>query len=400
MTSVRDRIVELRRVPAADLRANPKNWRRHPAAQQNALRGVLADVGYADALLARQTPEGLVLIDGHLRAETTPDAVVPVLILDVTEEEADKILLTHDPLAAMAEADKDALASLIANLEFSDPAIDAMLEQLARESRLPMPSKEGNTDPDAVPDLPAIATSKLGDLYMLGEHRLLCGDSTDPATVARLLDGAKPMMMVTDPPYGVEYNPAWRVEAGVNQNTEKLGKVTNDDRADWREAWKLFPGIIAYVWHASLQSVPAFESLTSQGFNIRAQIIWAKDRFALSRGDYHWQHEPCWYAIREGGRASTNGDRSQSTLWTIPAREDDGHGHGTQKPVECMERPIRNHDAAEIYEPFCGSGTTIIAAERQRRRCYAIELEPLYVDVAIQRWQEYTGQKAVLLDGR
>jgi DNA modification methylase len=236
----------------------------------------------------------------------------------------------------------------------------------------------------------------------------LCGDATFGADVARLLSGAKPFMMVTDPPYGVAYDPAWRVEAGVNHNTKKLGKVKNDDRADWTDTWRLFPGSVAYVWHGGLKANVVQNSLESCGFTMRAQIIWAKDRLALSRGDYHWQHEPCWYAVREGATGDRNKDRSQTTLWRIAAglvstvweiaaREDDGHTHGTQKPVECMARPMRNHVALDVFDPFVGSGTSLIAAETLSRRCYAIEIEPMYVQVAIDRWEQFNpnGQKAV-----
>ena len=139
-------------------------------------------------------------------------------------------------------------------------------------------------------------------------------------------------------------------------------------------------------------------SLEVTGFEMRAQIIWAKDRFALSRGHYHWQHEPCWYAVRGSSASHWSGDRKQSTLWSINAREDDGHGHGTQKPVECMRRPIENNSSPgqAIYEPFSGSGTTIIACEMTGRSCLAIELDPAYVDVAVQRWQAFTGDEARL----
>ena len=151
------------------------------------------------------------------------------------------------------------------------------------------------------------------------------------------------MLMVTDPPYGVEYDPKWRARAGVNTNTRKMGKVKNDDRANWKDAWALFPGEIVYVWHAGRRTSEVQRSLEDCGFEIVSQIIWAKDRFALSRGDYHWQHEPCWYAVKKGSKHQWCGARNQSTLWSIKAREDGGHGHGTQKPVECMRRPIENN---------------------------------------------------------
>ena len=246
---------------------------------------------------------------------------------------------------------------------------------------------------------PMSPVSRLGDLWLLGSHRLLCGDSTKADDVAWVLGSVKPHLMITDPPFGVNYDPSWRNQRGLNHSAGKLGRVTNDDRADWREAWALFGGDVAYVWHATWFTSTVQASLEDAGFQIRSQIIWAKDRFALSRGHYHWQHEPCFYAVR--GTAHWTGDRSQSTLWNIPSREDRGHGHGTQKPVECMRRPMLNNSSPgqAVYEPFCGSGTTIIAAETIGRVCHAIEIEPAYVDVAIERWQAFTGKAAVLEGG-
>jgi DNA modification methylase len=233
-------------------------------------------------------------------------------------------------------------------------------------------------------------------MRLIQRHRLMCGSSTEADTVAKVLGDVKPHLMVTDPPYGVEYDPAWRAKAGVNKNTKKMGVVENDDRADWSEAWALFPGDVAYVWHGGLHAGAVADSLTSTGFDIRSQIIWVKDRFALSRGHYHWQHEPCWYAAR--GTASWTGDRKQCTTWNIKSRDDSGVGHSTQKPVECMKRPIENNSSPgqAVYEPFSGSGTTIIAGEMTGRHVYAIELNPAYVDVAVTRWQDFTGQMATL----
>ena len=233
-------------------------------------------------------------------------------------------------------------------------------------------------------------------LRLKARHRIICGDATDATTVETLLGDERPMLMVTDPPYGVKYDPKWRAEAGVNKNKGKLGEVLNDDRADWREAWALFPGDVAYVWHTGLFANVVQDSIEAVGFEVRSQIVWAKDRFALSRGHYHWQHEACWYAVRN--KAHWSGDRSQSTLWEIKSRDDSGVGHGTQKPVECMRRPIVNNSQPgdTVYEPFSGSGTTIIAGEMTGCRVLAVELNPAYVDVAVRRWEAYTGKAAVL----
>ncbi len=255
----------------------------------------------------------------------------------------------------------------------------------------------GLTDPDAVPEVPADPVSRLGDAWVLGRHRLVCGDSTDADTVERALAGVRPHLMVTDPPYGVGYDPAWRNAALEGGNTARTGKVLNDHRADWREAWALFPGEVAYVWHGALHAATVAGSLEACGFGIRAQIVWAKERLVLGRGHYHWQHEPCWYAVR--GQGHWAGDRKQTTLWQIGSRAQDAETvHGTQKPVECMARPIRNNSSPgqAVYEPFSGSSTTLIAAEAEGRACHALELSPAYVDVAVLRWQDFTGQQAVL----
>jgi DNA modification methylase len=234
-------------------------------------------------------------------------------------------------------------------------------------------------------------------LWLLSAHCFLCGDATVATDVERLLDGKRPHLMVTDPPYGVEYDPNWRNEAGVSV-TARTGKVSNDDRADWREAWSLFPGDAAYVWHSGVRSRTVAESLEACDFKIRAQIIWAKPRLVLGRGDYHWQHEPCFYAVRND--AHWQGARDQTTLWTIGAgaEEDDATVHGTQKPVECMRRPMINNSRRgdAIYEPFAGSGSTLIAAESIGRVCLAMEIDPRYCDVIIERFQRHTGITATL----
>lgn len=391
---IRDRIKELRRVKASDLQANPRNWRRHPTEQQEALRGILAEVGYADALLARETKSGLVLIDGHLRAETTPDEVVPVLVLDVSEKEADKLLAVLDPLAAMAEADATRLDELRRDIEIGNGALQKMLDDLVASAGL-RESKE--IVEDEVPDPPADPVTKLGDLWLLGEHRLLCGDSTKPEDVAKLLDGRQPFVMVTDPPYGVEYDPKWRGSNG------RLGTIANDERFDWTDAYQLFPGHVAYVWHAAKFVADLAVNLRDAGFEVRSQLIWRKPQHVISRCHYHWQHEACWYAVRKGGSAKWCGGRKQNTIWDIQhlvRRTEEGENawtnHSTQKPVECMARPIRNHGSKDddVFDPFVGSGSTISAAEQLGRRCYAIELNPAYCDVVVERWEKLTGKKA------
>jgi DNA modification methylase len=255
----------------------------------------------------------------------------------------------------------------------------------------------GLTDPDEIPEVPSEPITRLGDVWLLGGHRLVCGDSTNPTDVEKALAGVKPHLMVTDPPYGVSYDPSWRAVLADDPSRLARGQVLNDDRADWREAWALFPGDVAYVWHGALHAGEVAASLEATGFAIRTQIIWDKGRPVIGRGDYHWQHEPCLHCVRKGKTGHWSGGRDKTTVWAIPHRKSET-GHGTEKPVECMKRPIENNSSPgqAVYEPFSGSGTTIIAAEMTGRLCHAIELNPAYVDVAVRRWQAFTGDLARL----
>ena len=263
-------------------------------------------------------------------------------------------------------------------------------------------STTGLTDENAVVE-PGPTDIVSGELFVLGRHRLLCGDATSAGDVLRLLDGDAPILMTTDPPYGVSYDPAWRHRVNPAQRTA-VGRVMNDDRAEWTAAWQLFPGAIAYVWHAALKAAAVAADLEAAGLTIRSQIIWVKQHFALSRGDYHWGHEPAWYAVR--GKGQWRGDRRQTTLWEVANLNPMGGtrvadnmvtGHGTQKPVRLFEIPLLNHTTPgdTVYDPFCGSGTAIIAAEKLGRTCLAMEIDPKYVQATVKRWEAFTGQTAV-----
>jgi DNA modification methylase len=327
---------------------------------------------------------------------------VPVIVLEgLTEVQRRQLMLADNRLALNAGWDLEML-----HLELKDlSSLGADLSQLgftAHELAAALtPDTPGLTDENEVPTLAERAVTRTGDIWVLGSHRLACGDCTKGTAVAALLGGTAPHLMVTDPPYGVGYDPTWRNERGLSQSS-RVGTVRNDDRDDWEAAWALFPGNIAYVWHAALHSIAFANGLVRQGFAIRAQIIWAKERLVIGRGDYQWQHEPCWYAVRK--RGNWTGDRKQTTLWSIPSGgQDTDTVHGTQKPVECMRRPILNNSRPgdAIYEPFLGSGTTLIAAQATGRTCLAMEIDPLYVDVAVRRWQTFEGQDATLAgDGR
>jgi DNA modification methylase len=380
-----------------------RNARTHSEAQVARLAGSIREYGFTNPVLV-DGDNGIIAGHGRVMAARQLGLTrVPVIELaHLTEAQKRAYILADNRLAEEAGWDKDLLAIEVADLAALGVDLDGIGFD-AREVDALLKRGEANAEEERIPDVPAVPLSRAGDLWQLGAHRLLCGDATKAADVARLLGGVHPHLMVTDPPYGVVYDPEWRKRAGLSE-TKRTGKVLNDHRADWREAWALFPGEVAYVWHGALHATTVAESLMACGFEMRAQIIWAKERLVLSRGDYHWQHEPCWYAVRKKGRGHWSGDRSQTTLWSIPSRDQDATTiHGTQKPVDCMRRPILNNSSVgqAIYEPFSGSGTTLIAAEATGRSCLAMELDPAYVDVAVLRWQAFTGQEAILEgDGR
>ncbi len=235
----------------------------------------------------------------------------------------------------------------------------------------------------------------LGDLFEIGQHRLICGDSTNADTVSKLLGGGKPILMVTDPPYGVKYDPTWRHRAGII-DSGRVGKVENDDRVNWAESYSLFTGNVAYVWHGDRHAKEVAQNLEDCGFDIICQIIWNKQQMVFSRGDYHWKHEPCWYAVKKGSKHNYQGDRKQTTVWDIQsilqASKDGSDGnkaqiHGTQKPVECMARPIKNNtfEHESVYDPFGGSGTTMVAGHQLVRKVYMVEIMPTYCQIIIDR---------------
>jgi len=375
------------------------NARTHSDAQVAEIAASIRAFGFTNPILV-DGENGIIAGHGRLLAARKLGLTnVPVIELaGMTEAEKKAYVIADNKLALNAGWDLELLRTefeALQGLGF-DLALTGFGEsELASLMNVGI---AGLTDPDDVPEPAATSVTRPGDVWLLGKHRLVCGDSTNPSDVERCLNGVSLHLMVTDPPYGVRYDPSWRSDAGLADGaTLARGKVLNDDRADWREAWDLFSGDVAYVWHGALHGAEVADSLVASGFAIRSQIIWDKGRLVIGRGDYHFQHEPAYYAVRSGKTGHWNGGRNQTTVWQIPHRRSES-GHGTQKPVECMKRPIENNSSPgqAVYEPFSGSGTTIIAAEITGRVCHAIELNPLYVDVAIRRWQAFTGEKARL----
>ncbi len=409
MTAVRptkqDPADKSERRKVSDLVPYARNSRTHSDEQVAKIAASIKEWGFTNPVLV--DPDGGI-IAGHGRlmaAQRLGLDDVPCIIADGwTEAQKRAYIIADNRLALDAGWDDEMLKVELG--ELSDLDFDLALtgfESGEIDAMLADEPNEGLTDPDEIPESPAEPVTVLGDVWLLGRHRIICGDSTSADTVGALLGDVKPHLMVTDPPYGVEYDASWREDAGAAGSGTAKGKVLNDDRCDWREAWAIFPGDVAYVWHADKFSPVVAESLESVGMLMRNMIIWAKSSLVMSRGDYHSQHEPCWYAVRKGRKGHYDGGRKQSTLWQIDKPRKSETGHSTQKPVECMKRPIENNSSPgqAVYEPFSGSGTTIIAGEMTGRHIYAIELNPAYVDVAIKRWQDFTDEQATLEgDGR
>lgn len=390
-------------VSLVELVPNPRNPNTHDERQIKLLAKIIGYQGWRAPITVSKRSGFIVTGHGRwMAAKLLGLEKVPVDYQEFkTEADEWAHLVADNRIAELAEINKQDLTELLkdikTDLDLDIAGFDAEgLEAIGfgREE-----SEQIDAEPkiDEKDELQKQWKTEGGQRWKCGQHFLLCGDSTSEKDVKKLFDGVDPSLMVTDPPYGVEYDPSWRMKAGRCKNTKKLGVVQNDDRDDWREAWMLFPGSIAYVWHASWSVDIVKKSLEDSGFKIRNLLIWVKPRFALSRGDYHWQHELCWYAVR--GKGQWTGNRSQSTVWKIPEREDSGRGHGTQKPVECMRRPIENNSSPgqSVYDPFLGSGTTMIAAEQTGRVCYGMEIDPGYVAVILERFQEATGTKPELL---
>jgi DNA modification methylase len=379
-----------------------RKLRKHDGAVER-MAALLREYGFKIPILIRASGE---IVDGHLRVKAAAllgMTEVPVILCDEwTETQVKAFRLAVNRSASWAEWDLELIAVEIGELK----ELDFDLSLTAFDSREidELLAGEGAATAEGAQEPAGEAVTKPADLWICRDHRIVCGDATSEEAVDALVRGAVPALMVTDPPYGIFLDPNWRERAGLGP-LRQTGTVANDDRVDWTAAYRLFTGNVAYVWHAGIHAAEVARGLEAAGFAIRAQIIWAKQHFALSRGDFHWQHEPCWYAVREGRSSNWSGDRKQSTLWQVPNlnpfggdRQEEATGHGTQKPIELMRRAILNNTQRGeiVYDPFLGSGTTLIAAEMNGRICYGMDVDPRYVDLAIRRWQKLTGKSAVL----
>ena len=384
--------------PVDSIKPYIRNTKHHPQAQIQRLADNMREFGWTEPLIIR--PDGELLAGhGRMQAAGLLDLKeVPCIIIEhLSDEQARAYRIADNRHGELGKWDRDKVREEFGKLIAAEYDLTLLgfnerhFKDLLDQEEKPLPTE------DDLPDLPEKAVTEAGDLWLLNDHRLACGDSTDAAVAAAALGPHRPHLLVTDPPYGVNYDPNWYLR--VRKAKTAKAAVSNDHLANWEGAWEHFPGGVAYIWHSDLHADHVAASIEAAKFRIQEEIIWKKEISILSRGHYHWQHELCIYARKPNFAAHWQPRGTQGTIWRISKQGRDADTvHGTQKPVECMRRPIRHSSEAgdSVYDPFLGSGTTLIAAELTGRIACTCELDPAYCDISIRRWQAISGGEARL----
>ncbi len=427
--------------PIADLRPDPENARAVTPGAQAGLRTSMEQFGDLSGIVFNLRSQELVC--GHqrvdqLRASGAVEWVregeaawlqhpktgerFPIRLVDwdPTQQRMANLVANNPEIQGTFTASAiDQLRAVDDDARFQSLVLDELLASLVDDAKRAAQTAQrgGSTDRDDAPSLRPDAVSKLGDLYHLGNHRLLCGDSTKPDDVARVMGSDKAGLMNTDPPYGIAYTDEARVAADrahvrQQRETKWAGGIENDEltRGPELQAFlekqiraslpHLAPHCAFYLWHPMLTQGTFFAAAAAADILIHRQIIWVKPSLLFGFGDYHWRHELCFYGWIRGKRPEFFGARNQTSVWEITHDTSNGNrNHPTQKPVELFTVPMENHlrPGEVAFEPFSGSGSQIIAGEVTGRRVRAIELDPRYVDVAVARWEAFTGQRAELI---
>jgi len=396
----------IRRVSVADIIDNPKNYRTHGDEQTAAFDATVDEIGwygFPDVFLHPDYPGKFMLIDGELRSHCLAerygsDAAIDVNVTDFDPIEADKALATKDPLAAMAGVETEKLESLLRETETESDAFAELISSLAEQEKIELePAPE--IIEDAAPPVPDAPIAKPGDIWTLGSHRLLCGDSTNRDDVRAVLDGTTAEIMFTDPPYGVDYVGGYlNYERNSNKKRTRERLANDCDDSIFAAFLPVAMDVVdgpSYMFFSPIHALPVFESVKNCECQIRAVLIWNKTnaKYAAMNAQYKPRYETFLYFNRPGANWRWSGPPTESTVWD-EKRDPSNDYHPTQKPVRLPARAIANHTARTVFEPFAGSGSTLIAAEQLGRICFAIEIDPGYCDVIVDRWQTLTGQAA------
>ena len=385
----------------AELVPYVNNSRTHSDEQVAQIAASIKEFGWTNPILV-DGENGIIAGHGRLMAaRKLGHAEVPTIELkDLTEAQKKAYVIADNKLALNAGWDNDVLKIELKNLQelgfdldllgFDAKELDALLE----------PEQiEGLTDEDNAPPIPIEPKTKQGDIYQLGKHRLMCGDSCSVTDMEKLCDGQLVDMWLTDPPYNVAYE----------GKTKDALKIKNDEMADddfrqfLRNAYVtadlvMKPGAVFYIWHADLEGYNFRGAAQDAGWKVRQCLIWKKSTMVMGRQDYHWKHEPCLYGWKDGAGHLWAADRKQTTILEFEKPSRNGE-HPTMKPVALFEYQMLNNTKGGdiVLDSFGGSGTTLIAAEKNNRVARLMELDPKYCDVIVKRWEDFTGKKAVLL---
>ncbi|HBY67619.1 MAG TPA: hypothetical protein DEG69_07635, partial [Flavobacteriaceae bacterium] len=379
-----------------------RNARKIPQKAIDKVAGSLQEFGWRQPIVVDK--EGSVIV-GHTRlkaAQKLNYKEVPVHVADkLSEAQVKAYRLADNRTGEETGWDEELLSLEIKELAdydididltgFNDNEVNKLLNQYAE-------SQQGKIGDDDIPD--EIETrSQVGDLWLLGNHRVICGDSTNEENIKKLFDGQKADMMFTDPPYNVDYggtdHPSWKRRSIQNDNMSDAQFVEFIENYLTAAKPYIKQGAPSYICYGERNSIQFLTAFKNAGLHHSSNIIWKKDSLVLGRSDYHYIHEPIFYGWFEGQKHIYYGDRKQQSVWEIkrPKRSD---LHPTMKPIELIDKAMMNSSKNEdiIYEPFGGSGSTLISAEKNNRVCYAIERDPKYCDTIIQRWEDFTGNKA------
>ena len=389
--------------------ARPKPYSGNPRVNDAAVDAVansIREFGWRAPIVVDEQD---VVLAGHTRLKAALKlglTEVPVHVaVGLSADQAKAFRIADNQTASIAEWDEGKLIEELLALKASDYDLSLMGFDEGELLRMLTPEPELAGDLDDVPEAPEVAITQPGDLWLLGQHRLLCGDSSNPSEVARLMIGEKAFLMSTDPPYGVDfagakYNPnAKEWDAIVNDKLQ--GSDLQDFIASVINAWlpHLSKQAGFYFWTAAMQQgAAAATAIKSTGLHIQSQILWNKNCLVLGQADSHWKHENCWYAFWKGEKHRWFGERDKTTVWEVKKVSNSDYVHPMQKPVELYLIPIQNHTqlGEVICEPFSGSGSQFIAAEQLGRKCYGMEISQIYCDVIVKRWEQVTGKKATL----
>lgn len=385
-------------VSIESLRAYQKNSRTHSKEQIGQIAKSIKEFGFTNPVLASEEGE---IIAGHGRVDAARElgmVEVPVIRLGyLTPSQRRALVIADNKIALNAGWDQDVLASELEalaameydldNIGFSDDELKALLG----DSR-----GENFGDDDAVPEIPTKPTTKRGDVWILGRHRLLCGDSTRAGEVEKLISGRLADLVVTDPPYNVDYEGKTEEELTIqndNMDGDQFSLFLLSAYQNMYQAMQDGAGI--YVFHADTWGAAFRQAMTDAGFKLAQCCVWVKQSLVMGRQDYHWQHEPVLYGWKPSAAHRWYSDRKQTTVWSFdrPSRNTE---HPTMKPVDLLAYPIENSSKRGdlVLDPFGGSGSTLIACEKTDRACSMMELDERYADVIVARWEEYTGHKA------